>query len=303
VNVHTAAPIIDLASAMQHPKLFRPWFDGPSWDHWRAVLKAAFALPMTDAEREFFHTVAEREPPTKRVRELWCVVGRGGGKDSVASLIAAYVAALFEPGRKLRLGERALVMCLACDRDMAQIVLGYTRSYFAGIPPLRGMVVRETVTGFELNNGVISTNSFRSVRGRTLLLAILEECAFFRDERSSTPDEELYRAIRPGLARMPGSMLVGISTPYRKAGLLYRMFKETGRRAMTCWSSVRRRSRLIQRSTVRPLTVRLRKTLLGPPPNGTRVYDVSGWATRELIEAAVDRGVTVRSPVPGVRYP
>jgi hypothetical protein len=28
-------------------KLFRHWFDGPSWDVWRVVLKAAFCLPMT----------------------------------------------------------------------------------------------------------------------------------------------------------------------------------------------------------------------------------------------------------------
>jgi hypothetical protein len=30
--------------------------------------------------------------------------------------------------------------------------------------------------------------------------------------------------------------------------------------------------------------------------------DVTGWASRELIEAAVDRGVTVRPPVPGIFY-
>jgi hypothetical protein len=30
--------------------------------------------------------------------------------------------------------------------------------------------------------------------------------------------------------------------------------------------------------------------------------DVTGWATRELIEAAVDRGVTVRPPIQGIFY-
>src|SRR5215470_2846023 len=93
----STAPSINIVSAMNHPGLFGPWFPGASWDHWRTVLKAAFALPMTEAERGFFHSVAERDPPTKQVRELWCVVGHGGGKDSVASLIAAYAAALFEP--------------------------------------------------------------------------------------------------------------------------------------------------------------------------------------------------------------
>jgi hypothetical protein len=54
----------------------------------------------------------------------------------------------------------------------------------------------------------------------------LDEVAFWRDETSSRPDEEVYDAILPALARVPGSMLIGISSPYRKAGLLYRKFKE-----------------------------------------------------------------------------
>jgi hypothetical protein len=63
-------PAIDIVSAMNHPKLFAPWFKGESWDGWRTVLKGAYALPMTNDEIEFFRTVAERDPPKKRVREL-----------------------------------------------------------------------------------------------------------------------------------------------------------------------------------------------------------------------------------------
>ena len=46
-------------------------------------------------------------------------------------MIAAHSAALFSEGDRLRPGERGVVMCLACDRDQAKIVLNYTRSYFA----------------------------------------------------------------------------------------------------------------------------------------------------------------------------
>jgi hypothetical protein len=308
VNVHTAAPIIDIVAAMGHPRLFGPWFEGPSWNNWRTVLKGAFALPMSDEERAFFRSVAERDPPTKQVRYFWAIIGRAGGKDSVASLISATAAALFEPGRKLRPGERALVMCLACDRDQAKIVLDYTRSYFAEIPPLKAMVVRETATGFELSNGVdvaISTNSYRAVRGRTLLCAVLDETAFWRDERSSTPDEEVYRAIKPGLARMPGSMLIGISTPYRKAGLLYRMFKEHYGRDDDDVLVIRAPSIVFNPTLDQTIIDRaLAEDPAGAAAewNATFRDDVSGWATRELIEAAVDRGVTVRPPVAGVRY-
>ena len=223
---HAPLSIID---ALDDPALFEPWFRGESWSGWRTILKGAFALPMTDQEREFFRSIAERDPPTKRVRELWVVAGRRAGKDSIASLIAAYTAALFDGGDKLRPGERALCSCLATDRQQAAIILNYTRSFFADIPLLRDMVRRETANGFQLDNGVdiaVSTNSFRSVRGRPVLAAIFDECAFWRDETSASPDEETYRAITPGMATMPGAMLIGISSPYKRSGLLFRKFRD-----------------------------------------------------------------------------
>jgi hypothetical protein len=225
-----AEPVdLNIIEAMDHERLFQPWFKGDSWDGWRAILKAAFCLPMTERECAFFNQVAERSTPKRRVRELIIVAGRRAGKDSIASLITAYAAVFFAARQRLRPGERALCACLACDRDQARIVLGYTKSYFERIAPLAGMVTRETVDGFELNNGVdiaISTNSFRNIRGRAILTAVLDECAFYRDETTSNADEELYRALVPGTVTLAGdAMIIGISTPYAKRGLLYRQFK------------------------------------------------------------------------------
>jgi hypothetical protein len=220
-------PKINIVAAMNSPDLFQPFFTGPSWDGWRSILKAAFCLPMTDGEREFFRTIAERDPPTSKVSELWIVAGRRAGKDSIASMISAHAAALFNQHDRLRPGERALVACLACNREQAGIVLNYTRSYFDDIPALKSMVKRQVANGVELTNGVdiaIATNSFRSIRGRSILCAVLDEVSFWRDETSASPDEEVYRAIKPGMATLPGGMLIGISTPYRKAGLLFKKF-------------------------------------------------------------------------------
>jgi hypothetical protein len=90
-----------------------------------ALSKAAFAQPMTDGDIAQFKTVAEREPPDKRVRELVVITGPGGGKDSIASLLAVCTAINFDPRGKLRPGERATIMCIACDRSQAGIVFGY----------------------------------------------------------------------------------------------------------------------------------------------------------------------------------
>jgi hypothetical protein len=79
---HHAPPTI--VQAMNDPGLFQPWFAGPSWDAWRTVLKAAFALPLNDAERGFFRSIADREPPMQRVREAW-FIGEGAKTASQAS--------------------------------------------------------------------------------------------------------------------------------------------------------------------------------------------------------------------------
>ena len=209
--------------------IFRPGFPPDAsgvgtWRNWKSVLKAMYALSMSDAEIAFFKSIAGgREPPTEPVSELVAVAARRTGKDSIISAVAARTAALFDQQDRLRPGERAQVVCLACDRDQAKIVLNYIRSYFTEIPALKTMVVRETATGFELNNGVdvtVATGSFRSVRGRPIILVTLDQAAFMRSETSASPDTELYAALRPALLTIPGSRIVIISSPYRKTGLV-----------------------------------------------------------------------------------
>jgi hypothetical protein len=168
----------NIIMALNDPKLFEPSFRGASWNGWKVVLRAAYGLPLDAGELAFFKSIAgDREPPTAPVRELWVVAGRGAGKDSIASVIAAYSAAMFTGQDRLRGGERGLVMCLACDRDQSRIVLNYTRSYFHDIPMLARLKGTDTAIGFPLKNGVdvaVATNSFRSVRGRPIVVAILE---------------------------------------------------------------------------------------------------------------------------------
>jgi hypothetical protein len=88
---------ISVSDAMRSPKLLGPFFAGPSWDTWRTVIKAMFAEKMSAAAIETFHSVAERDPPIKPVSEGVFIIGRGGGKDSVATSIATNIAVNFDP--------------------------------------------------------------------------------------------------------------------------------------------------------------------------------------------------------------
>ena len=221
--------MIDLVQALDDPNLFGPWFAGPSWATWKSVLKAAFCIPMDADDLKLFRGVAERDPPKRRVRELWAVVGRRGGKDSVASAVACFAAGFVDYKKILRPGERASVLCLAVDKAQAGIVERYTRSYFSEIALLRGQVKRETADGVELVTGAeldVLASNFRNVRGRSIACVIMDEVAFWRSETTANPDVETYQALVPSLATIPGAMLIGISTPYRRAGLLYQKWKD-----------------------------------------------------------------------------
>jgi hypothetical protein len=258
---------------------------------------------MTGNETAFFESVAgERPVPTERVREFWAICARRAGKDSVASAIAAFAAATFNRQEKLRPGERGVVMCLAVDRHQSLIVLNHIRSYFADIPVLKAMVQRETAEGFELNNQidiVVATNNFRSIRGRACLLVIMDEVAYWRDETSRKPDEELYRAVTPALASLaPDSMIIGISSPYKRSGLLYKKWKTHF--AQEGDVLVIRAPTRVMNPTISQAIID--RELLEDNASARAEYlaewrdDVTGWLAVETIESAVDTDVTVRPP-------
>ncbi len=299
---------ISVSQALASEKLFAPHFAGPSWNTWRAVIKAMYAEPMTAAELEIFRSVADRNPPTKPVREMVAVAGRGAGKDSVASLIASVTAVNFDPRRKLRPGEKAVVMCLACDREQARIVHGYVRAGFEQIPALAKMATRITDDSIELTNDVVievHTTSYRSVRGRSLLAVICDEVAFWRSEDSASPDYEVHGAIQPGLARIPGSTLILISSAHKRSGLLYQKWKDHyGRndddvlvvKGTTLQFNPTFDAKIITRQLAAD------PALYGAEYNSIWRDDLSTFISRELLEAATDSGVLVRPPRQELSY-
>src|SRR5690349_11292921 len=115
-----------IVQMMTDTRLFGPMYPGPTWGPWQAILKAAFALPMTAEETAFFDMVAGgRTLPAKRVREFVIAAGRRAGKDAITALVAAYFAMTFKPEGRVRAGERPLILLLAADRSQARNLLRY----------------------------------------------------------------------------------------------------------------------------------------------------------------------------------
>jgi hypothetical protein len=201
--------------------------DISTWATWVAILKAAFALELNAEELATFASVSGgRAVPRERVRELWVIAGRRSGKSRIAALIGVYVA-LFTK-HALAAGERGMVLILAGSQDQAGVVFGYARSFLEASPALKNELIDATRSELRLRNGItlaIHSNSFRTVRGRTLCGVVFDEVATWRSDNSAEPDHETYSAVLPALITTKG-MLVAISTGYRRSGLLYQKHKD-----------------------------------------------------------------------------
>ncbi len=198
-----------------------------TWTTWITVLRAAFGLPLDTEQQQVFEAIAGgRKTPSKRVRELWAIVGRRGGKSRIAAALAVFLALFVK--HKLSPGERGMVLVLAASVSQARTVFSYVKAFLSESAVLRGEIANETQYEITLRNGIIiaiHANSFRTVRGRTLCAAIFDEVAFWRDDTSAQPDVETYTAVLPSLATTNG-LLVGISSPYRKTGLLHQKHRQ-----------------------------------------------------------------------------
>jgi hypothetical protein len=200
-----------------------------SWLTWRSVLKAAYAEPLSNEERSAFDLVSGgRPPPRRKVKELVAGVSRRAGKGRVAGALAAYETSLIDHSARLAPGEVGVVACISPTREQARIVQRYALGFFEASLVLRNEVAEMAADEIRLRNGnVICTlaSDYRTLRGRTLLLAILDEASFLKDESSRASDLEAARALLPGLATTHG-MLVILSSPYRRNGLLFQRHRD-----------------------------------------------------------------------------
>jgi len=155
-------------------------------------------------------------------------VGRRGGKSRVAALLATYLACFRHYRRILAAGEVGTLPIVAADRRQARTVMGYVKGLLHGCPMLAQLVVHETAESVELSTGCrieIHTASWRSLRGYTVVGCVLDEIAFWRSEDSANPDHEIVGALRPAMGTVPGAVLVAISSPYARRGIMWEQYQ------------------------------------------------------------------------------
>jgi hypothetical protein len=301
---------VTILEALDDPQLLGHLADfrAPSWTRWRAFLAALFALPMSEVDREIYaqHT-GRGAVPTVPPSEVYVCAGRRSGKTFVASLIAVFVACFRDYRPHLSPGERAVVLCIANDREQAGILLRYMRATLALVPMLAAMIERETSDSIELSNRVtiaVGTCSYRAVRGVTLAAAILDEIAFWRVD-GANPDREVLTALRPATATIPGALLLAISTPYARSGVLYEALRDHhGREGsdVLTWKATS-----LEMNATLPAAVIDRARIQDAAAAASEWdaefrSDLSTFLDAELIAACVESGIRERPPAAGVDY-
>ena len=177
-----------------------------------------------DFDFELYKNCTGRQTlPEGPVKEVWAQVGRGGGKTRAAA--AALVATAIRDYPSLAPGERAKAFLLAQNRGTARQAFNYVRGILHSSKQLKRMILSETKGAISLSNGIdieTITASYKHVRGFSIVSAVADEVAFWwLSAESANSDKEVLNALRPGLARVPGSMLWAISSPHATRGALY----------------------------------------------------------------------------------
>lgn len=312
-----------------------------TWTAWRVLLQAAFGMPQMDLASDHRRYLPDTEepppmPPYPGVvleetfprgaavltpcltfqeiferctgRVTWpkiqagllsLIVGRRGGKSYITAIIGIYLACCRK--YSLNLGTKGMVMILARDKQQAEVIRGYVKSFIEIVPELRDMLYDEpTKSLIELKNGI--TIEIRAVgdagpRGYTVVAALMDEIAFWpTDPESAKQDKKVLRAIQPSMLDIPGAMLVMLSSPYARRGELFETYRRHYGKDQSntlVWNA----DTLSMRPSSSPLVLdRIREAYEDDPESAKAEYgaqfrsDLEAIFSREAVSAVSIRG-------------
>jgi hypothetical protein len=303
---------MSIVEAISDQRFFRRFFkDLSSWEAWLVFLKGLFGLPIdSGAELELFtQCTGLREASRRPYRESYVICGRRSGKSFMSAIVAAFLATFRDWKPYLSSGEKGWIFIIATDREQAKIVKSYISGILNGNEIFKKMIKKESVWEIELTNNIniaVKTCNFRTIRGYTVLAAICEEIAFWRDENSANPAQEILTALRPSLSTIPDSILIGISTPYSRSGVLWEQYNSN-------FGNESAGAPLIWRAPTRVMNPSISTSIID---NAIRTdyqsakaewdaewrEDIEGFLSLEVIEAAVVPGRFELAKLPDVTY-
>jgi hypothetical protein len=194
-----------------------------------------------------------------------------------------------------------LVLVLAVSIEQAKAVFGYALAFLRDSPVLRKEITETTRNEIRLKSGIViavHSTSFRSIRGRTLCACIFDEVAYWRAEDTAAPDTETYSAVLPSLLTT-GGMVIGISTGYRRAGLLHQKYRDfygtDSDDTLVVQGSTQQFNKSIDDAAIAAL--RAADPAAAPSEwDGTFRDDIAAFLDDALIESAIEHGRPLELP-------
>lgn len=269
--------------------------------------------------------------------EAWGIDGIRAGKSEIAAFIVTYEAVCGGHEAHIRDGKKAVCFQIAQDLQFAQYALHGINANLDSIPMLTMRTDKwKHVTARRIdlwNNMVIMTTppTVKSVRGYDAPVAVMDEVGvWYQEADSANPDAAVYTQVKSRQAQFSHPKIVGISSPWNKAGLLYARYqagtdgnklvcdscREKPREGCKVCDEIRtpHRNRVVLHAT----TASLGNPLIQPKwLRETRNQDakafereclarfldsLSGFLDSALLEKAVERGTIERPPQPRFLY-
>jgi hypothetical protein len=254
--------------------------------------------------REIFGDVDTVPPDARRV--LVAYFGRDSFKSGLAIDFALYRMAVADVS-SVGPGEVPLVVGVSPDLKTTRLMIRRALALVNQTPELAGMLVEESSTGFVLRRkhdgrqvgfeAIAASRGGASLRGRPILLLILDEADFFYSgDAYVKTDDEIFRAGMPRLMR-DGSALA-ITTPWGDESRTRKYFSDNFGDPKTALCA--RASTLLMRNNDRHVAANVEAEMASDPDNARREFFcqlTSIGSTRffpsDVIEGAIDHDLVL----------
>jgi hypothetical protein len=264
-----------------------------------AIARAFDGQPLTDAELEWFQRYTGRSAPRAGgYPYLVELFGRQCGKSEMAAAHGAQAGAVAAVS-----GQRdvAVVLMAQDTRASIRVAFTYIRRFFER-PLLRDLVVAVRQESIELAGNVsvvVMPCRPAAPRGLRVVRFVLDEFAHFLSTDNRPLDKQAWAAALPTLLTTAGK-LIALTSPRLLSGLAGALYQRHYGQDDSDVLIVRAPSIAMNPTLSDEALRQIRDSAPDDAPaelDGEFLMDACALIDEELIDAAVDRGVTVRRPV------
>lgn len=132
-----------------------------------------------------------------------------------------------------------------------------------------------------------------------------DEIAFWRSDESANPDHEILPGLRPGMATVPGAILLCISSPYARKGALWdacrRHYAQEGDPVLVWQADTLTMNPTVDRGVIADAYAEDEAAARAEYRAEFR-RDIEAFISRELDDACVIPSRLEVPPIPGLRY-